>query len=166
MTTNQYKIKVYKIWYEDSPNEFYIGSTKKKNLSSRMAGHRYHCIHGNNSKLYNCMREKGINNFKYVQIAWSNVSNIDEHRQIEQSYIDTLQPTLNTIRAYCSNECSKEHRKGHRKEFYQKNKCHRICICGSKYNCGDNSDSKQHYRTKKHQEYIKLIWERLITTTN
>jgi hypothetical protein len=166
MTTNQYKIKVYKIWYEDSPNEFYIGSTKKKNLSSRMTGHRCHCRAGDNSKLYNYMREKGINDFKYVQIAWSNVSNIDEHRQIEQSYIDTLQPTLNTLRAHCSKEYSKEYLKQHKKELYQKNKCIQICICGSNYNCSNTSDRKQHYRSKKHQEHIKLIWERLIPTTD
>ena len=57
----EYTIKVYKIWYEDCPEEFYIGSTKEKHLSERMSTHRKDCRKGNTSKIYNLMREKGIN---------------------------------------------------------------------------------------------------------
>ena len=35
----QYEIKVYKIWYDDAPEDFYIGSTKLS-ISRRMVEHR------------------------------------------------------------------------------------------------------------------------------
>ena len=40
MEESKYKIKVYKIWYEDAPDEIYIGSTKESRLSNRMTWHR------------------------------------------------------------------------------------------------------------------------------
>ena len=67
-TSGEYRIKVYKIWYADCPEEFYIGSTKKKYLSERIAWHREDCRRGKGSKLYSLMREKGTNSFNYVQI--------------------------------------------------------------------------------------------------
>ena len=187
MPTTTYKIRVYKIWYEDCPEEFYVGSTKKTQLSERMGGHRKDCRKGNMSKLYTLMREKGINNFKHVQIAWANVSGIDEQRQIEQTFIDKLKPTLNTNKAFRSIKDRKaydikknqKYRKEHKeqcieysKKYHQENKEHKTnynktyrdrlkdvktCICGSEINYGRNYAKDKHYASKKHQEYGKLL---------
>ncbi len=174
MTTTLYKIRVYKIWYEDCPEEFYIGSTKETHLSERMTEHRKSCRKGKGANLYIRMREKGINEFKYVQIAWANVSSKEEQRQIEQTYIDQLKPTLNMVRAYNS----AEDRQKYQKEYWQRNdrveidrkrsreyrKSHknmRTCICGSYYNYGKSCNRTQHFQSKKHQEHVKLIWEKI-----
>ena len=168
MPTTTYKIRVYKIWYEDCPEEFYVGSTKKTQLSERMGGHRKDCRKGNMSKLYTLMREKGINNFKHVQIAWANVSGIDEQRQIEQSYIDKLKPTLNMKKSYISNEDRKTYYKTYHtdhaeisrdrsKEYRTFHKDVKTCICGSEINYGNNYHIIRHYASKKHQEYGKLL---------
>jgi hypothetical protein len=102
-----YEIKVYKIWYEDCPEEFYIGSTKM-GLSRRMAEHRSKVKSGRTSTIYSLMRTKGINNFKYVQVASCMVENIDEQRQFEQQWINELRPTLNTNRAFATEEDNKD----------------------------------------------------------
>jgi len=183
MATNQYQIKVYKIWYEDCPEEFYIGSTKKKYSSERMCWHRKDCRRGNSSKLYNLMREKGMNSFKHVQVAWSNVSNIEEQRMVEQRYLDQLKPTLNMVRAIRKetttkeynkqysqthkeqkklyNQNNKEHNSKRNKEYNERNKNMKTCICGGDYNFGFSSHRNTHYKSNKHQEHVKLIWEKL-----
>ena len=204
MTTTLYKIRVYKIWYDDCPEEFYIGSTKEKHLSERMTEHRKSCRRGKGANLYIRMREKGINEFKYVQIAWADVSSKEEQRQIEQTYMDQLKPTLNMVRAIrkegTRQEYMKEYRQQHgraeidrervrairkegtrqeyMKEYSQQHgraeidrersrayrKSHKnmkTCICGSNYNYGKSCNRTKHYQSKKHQEYVKLIWEKL-----
>jgi hypothetical protein len=95
----QYEIKVYKIWYEDAPEEFYIGSTKYDTLYKRMSDHRNKVKIGGKSKLYQLIRSKG-GGFLYSQIALCMVSCKDEQRAFEQHWIDKLHPTLNSNRAY------------------------------------------------------------------
>lgn len=109
-----YSIKIYKIWYEDTPEECYIGSTRESRLSSRMGYHRSECKRKSKSKsnLYKLMLEKGVDNFKYVQIASHLVNNRDEQLQFEQQYIDELKPSINMCRAY--GQCS---RKTYLKEY-------------------------------------------------
>ena len=102
-----YEIKVYKIWYDDCPDEFYVGSTKS-GLSKRMTDHRNKVRQGKPSTIYALMREKGLNNFKYVQVASCMVESIDEQRQFEQHWIDELKPTLNEIKAYATEEDYRE----------------------------------------------------------
>jgi hypothetical protein len=95
----QYEIKVYKIWYADAPEEFYIGSTKYDTLYKRMSDHRNKVKIGRKSKLYQLIRSKGIY-FNYSQIASCMVSCKDEQRAFEQQFIDELHPTLNSNRAH------------------------------------------------------------------
>lgn len=99
----QYEIKVYKIWYEDAPTDFYIGSTKLS-LSKRMVQHRVSARRGRTALIWQTMREKGINNFQYILIASCMVSNMDEQRAFEQQYITSLSPTLNMIKAYSTEQ--------------------------------------------------------------
>jgi hypothetical protein len=95
----QYEIKVYKIWYADAPEEFYIGSTKFDALYKRMKTHRNCGKRGDTSKLYQTIRSKVVD-FNYIQIASCMVSCKDEQRAFEQSWIDKLHPTLNNRRAH------------------------------------------------------------------
>jgi hypothetical protein len=99
----QYNVNVYKIWYDDAPDDFYIGSTKLT-LGKRMTCHRSDCRRGRNSKIYNTMREKGINAFKYVLVDSKMVTCSDEQRKFEQKYMAELKPTLNSYRAFRTRE--------------------------------------------------------------
>jgi hypothetical protein len=105
MEESKYKIKVYKIWYEDAPDEIYIGSTKESRLSNRMTWHRRDA-RGRTSKIYQTIRRKG-NDFKYCLIASCMVSCMEEQRMFEQEWIDKMKPTLNMIRAYASEDDKK-----------------------------------------------------------
>jgi hypothetical protein len=148
----QYEIKVYKIWFGDAPDDYYIGSTKQDRLSKRMKKHRDDARGGNNSKLYKLMREKRYD-FKYIQISSCMVSCFDEQRMFEQQWMDTLKPTLNTIRAYISLKHTKQNKKEYKqrpetkqqqKEYYQKPEIKQM--------------TKEYYQKpeqkKKHKDYI------------
>lgn len=103
----QYEIKVYKIWYADSPDDIYIGSTKQS-LSMRMTGHRCAANKGRASLIYNTMREKGVNDFQYVMLGSCMVSDKDGQRMYEQRYIADLRPLLNMNRAYTTDAENKQ----------------------------------------------------------
>ena len=117
----EYRINIYKIWWEDEPESFYVGSTKKRLLSERMNQHRASCRGGKTAKLFRFMREKGINSFQYVLLGWSMVSSFDEQRMVEQSYISRLNPTLNSRKAFCSTEEGKASMKEWQANNYQEN---------------------------------------------
>lgn len=97
------KYFIYKIIDKSNPNEFYIGSTTKlssrrshhkKNVNNRV-GKKYWC------KLYKYIREHGNwENFELIVLETGSCESRDEIHKIEQIYIDTLQPTLNTNRAF------------------------------------------------------------------
>ena len=115
-----YPIYIYKIFWSDC-DDFYIGSTKQK-LCRRITGHRTDCRKGNQSKLYKVMREKGTNSFQYVLISTHTVCSKDEQRQAEQQVIDELNPTLNTFRAFITEEGRKQRTKEYQKEYNEENK--------------------------------------------
>ena len=126
------------------------------------------------------MREKGMNSFKHVQVAWSHVSNIEEQRMVEQRYLDQLKPTLNMVRAYNSKEDTKkyakqyyeEHKepkepkepktsKEYTKRYTEKHRNMQTCICGVEYNYGRKYSIERHYESTKHQDHVQLIWSKL-----
>ena len=147
-------LKVYKIYnyVDENDDEFYIGSTKQKHLCNRWGNHVSCCKKGLNRKLYNHMREKGIENFKCIQIHSEEINDkdVDAQKAIEQKYIDELKPTLNLnnakgwcdvavdkartmktideLRRYNSDaekkivEYGKEYHKTYGSEYYLKNK--------------------------------------------
>ena len=92
-------VKVYKIFnhVDETDKEFYVGSTKQKYLANRWGNHTSCCKKGLNRKLYNHMREKGIENFKCIQLHSEEIDDkdIDTQRALEQKYVDELKPTLN-----------------------------------------------------------------------
>ena len=116
-----YEIKVYKIWYSDAPDVIYVGSTKHDRLSKRMKQHRFDAVSGP-SLIYQTMREKGVNNFEYCMLGSCMVSNKDEQRMFEQSYIDRLKPTLNMIKAYSTEDDYKQQQKKYHQRPEQRQK--------------------------------------------
>ena len=136
-----YEIKAYKIWYEDEPEQFYIGSTKR-NLSVRMGDHRRGAKFGKAYRLYDVMRAKGVNSFKYVMLGSCLVSNMDQQRMYEQKYIDMLKPTLNSIRAW-------DHLNEDRSEYMKRYRAVKFpCVC-----CGKSYRKDtllEHNKNKKH----------------
>lgn len=93
-------VKIYKIFnsVDETDKEFYIGCTKQKYLCKRWGHHRHVCRKGMNRKLYNHMREQGLENFKCIQIHTEDIDgeDIDKQRALEQKYVDEMKPTLNT----------------------------------------------------------------------
>ena len=143
-----YKVNAYKIYWEDEPENSYIGSTQKT-LSGRAGQHRTTAKLGATSRLYTTMREKGLNTFKYVMLGSCMVSNMDEQRMFEQTYIDKLKPKLNQMSAYKKNGKPQTITTALDDEIYRQN--HRICECGGHYVV---SRSKQHFATQKRKEYM------------
>jgi hypothetical protein len=162
-----YEIKVYKIWYDDEPENFYIGSTKYRQLAKRMGYHRGQVNLGKTSKLYTTIREKGINNFRYVQIASCMVNNFDEQRMFEQHYLELLKPTLNMIRAFATEEDKKADRQLYRQKPENKEKqklYHQTPEIKEKQKAYNNRPEvkeriKESYRTPEYKEKKKKYRE-------
>ena len=141
-----YEIKAYKIWYDDEPDQFYIGSTKR-NLSVRMGDHRRSAKFGKAYHLYDVMRTKGVNTFKYVMLGSAIVRNKDEQMMYEQKHIDMLKPTLNSKRAW-------DNLNGDRSEYMKNYRSIKFpCVyCGKSYR---KDTLLEHNKTKKHlQNFI------------
>ena len=137
---SEYEVKIYKIWYADSPNEIYVGSTKR-NLAQRMGDHRRHAKSGIPYKVYTIMREKGINNFEYVMLDSKLVRNRDEQMAFEQKYLDKLKPTLNSCRAVKNGDTRMLYFRERRKNKYYCNCCDISVVGGT---------GSAHNKGKKH----------------
>ena len=142
-----YEVKVYKIWWEDEPEEFYIGATKEKGLSYRMRNHRCRARKGGSSRIHSTMRRKGFD-FKYIQLASCEVSNKDESNSFEQQWINKLKPTLNMQNAHGLDAKGKRKKRGlmdrmEAKELIPEIKCD---ICGETFTlfCDLNEHKKTH----------------------
>ncbi len=116
---------IYKIEVE---GELYIGSTKEKYLSKRQYCHNCNLNNpkniGYNSYLYRFCREK-----KVEKIICELIEEVDdtELKILEQGFINLLEPTLNTIRAYRTEEERLEYKLLDRKK--QNNKKSKCPIC-------------------------------------
>lgn len=93
---------IYKIYQEDSPEIFYIGSTN--NFSSRKSSHKKYCINKVSKKykypLYQYIRALGgWEKFNMVVILEYPCKTKGEGLQKEQEMIDLLKPNLNAIKA-------------------------------------------------------------------
>ena len=110
---------IYKI---EICNEIYIGSTIQR-LSNRRTKHNSNLKDINkNCKLYETCRTNNINNITLIEIEKVKINNKKELNIIEQKYINELQPTLNTYRAYMTEEERIEQHKECDKNKYLKNK--------------------------------------------
>ena len=110
---SSYEIKVYKIYFDEC-DDFYIGSTKTA-LSNRMTQHRAAVRKGSTCRVHNFIRSKNMN-FNYILVRTCMVSNKDQQRQFEQLVISEMNPNLNKIRAYATEEQHREYQKEYRNE--------------------------------------------------
>mgnify|MGYP003650311726 FL=1 len=104
---------IYKI---EIGEDFYIGSTETT-LKIREKRHN-NDLKWRNQKLQKFCKENNINKITLIELEKVKIENKLELRIIEQDYINKLQPSLNSQRAYIS----KEERKEYKKEYYENNK--------------------------------------------
>lgn len=109
--------KIYKITPHNQ-SEFYIGSTM--DMRARETTHRTDIENGK-SLLYNKIRE--CDGFYMTLLYEYECENKTELKQEEQRAIDKLKPTLNMVRAYCSEEDRILYSYNHRTERI-------VCECG------------------------------------
>jgi hypothetical protein len=97
---------IYKI---EIDNQIYIGSTKNKYLSNRQGQHNQ-CLNNPNSKDYNLPLYRFCREKKVKKIICELIETVDDTELIllEQEYINMLEPSLNTNRAYRTEEELKE----------------------------------------------------------
>ena len=87
-------------------------------------------------------------------------NNPEKYKEIQKKHYDTHKETCNKI----SKEYHQLHKVeiSHRKKVYHESKKElKTCLCGSLYNYGIISKRHRHYRSIKHQDHIKLIYEKL-----
>lgn len=142
---------VYKIKHIESDN-CYIGSTK--NLNLRIQRHRANLKAKDKKhfKLYTFINENGgFENFDISILA--SIDNVDiddicKKEQLEQKYIDKIQPTLNNRNAYLTKE-----RKTELVKEYNKNYGNQIitCVCGSLFK---HKNKSKHIKTIRHKDFI------------
>ena len=115
---------IYKI---EICNEIYIGSTIEK-INIRQKNHN-HDLKRKNQKLQIFCRENNINKITLIELEKIKVNNKKELKIIEQEYINKLKPTLNTHRAYRTEEeiknrgkIYKQNNKEKIQEYYENNK--------------------------------------------
>jgi len=171
---------VYKISFEDNDN-FYIGTT-----CNFIRRRKEHTSRGNNdlytTKLYSFLNDNKI--FKMDILFNCDGMTEDERYKLEKEQIELLKPTLNLmnnnkeyklkkLKEYRSNfyksqdakNKQQEYRNNNKDEIKKRNKIYRdnnkdkrsevsTCNCGSTYQSYQKS---RHIKTKKHQNYLKLI---------
>jgi len=145
----------YQIVCNDSNiTETYIGSTK--NLKDRKTSHKCHCINLDskkyNYKIYKFIRDNGgWFNWKFVILDTKECIDKYEAYEIEQSYINELKSTLNTISPYSGltkKEYEIKYRQDHKEKILQqKNKPYCCNICGGHYTYINRS---RHFKSPKH----------------
>ena len=96
------KCYIYKIQDNNNKDQFYIGSTL--NLSRRKSHHKKN-VKNKVGKLYWCKlyvyirNNGGWDNFTFNKIDEVEIILLTEKTEYEQSIIDELKPTLNSIKA-------------------------------------------------------------------
>ena len=165
------KGKIYSIKYEDKI--VYIGSTTSA-LNKRMQGHRGDSKRMN-TKFYNFMNEKGLDNFKIKLIEDYSCNSKKELLERETYYQRLYPDRYNTLLALLSKEelkiqkakNDKKYREKDKEETKQRdrkknakynNKCKENGILDYTCECGTHLNTKsgvsRHKKTKKHLDFI------------
>ena len=102
MPINYQRSKIYRIYSDLDELEGceYIGSTAKLTLAQRMTGHRADAKRGKTSRLYQLMRQYGIENFSIELVEQYPCNSKDELRQRENQVIRERRPVWNTNAAF------------------------------------------------------------------
>jgi|TARA_R110000796_G_scaffold116314_2_gene228792 hypothetical protein len=103
---------IYKI---EINNEIYIGSTKQKYLSDRQSGHNQ-ALRNQKCREYNSHIYKYCRTHNIEKIICELIEEVDdtELKILEQEYIKMLEPSLNTYRAYRTEEEVIQYAKGNK----------------------------------------------------
>ena len=90
------KFTIYKIYNDSDPddNNIYIGSTTRS-LYYRWSSHKTKCRQGIGYRVHEYMREKGLENFKCVELHSETTDDPEAQKRCEQLYVDALNPSLN-----------------------------------------------------------------------
>ena len=178
MATYDYTFYMIQSIHEPSTYN-YVGSSK--NMPARIGIHKSRCFDETcKSKVYETIRlNGGWNAFEFIELEYHNMTEEGAHEH-EQRLIDSIEPTLNTIKAwtgltkeeycqqYCKenkikrNETCKQYRihnkdqiKQYENQYRQDNKERyqekHNCECGGKYTTQSKS---KHFKTEKHQLWI------------
>lgn len=115
--------KIYKLVLKggDELNDMYIGSTCRP-LCKRMSDHRSNARVGKTSKVYQWMRDVGIENIEIVLVANCPCENYEQQLQHERRYVDEMQPSQNMLSPYISREECLAEKRDYNKEYYGQNK--------------------------------------------
>ena len=96
--------KVYRLSAgSDGSGEIYVGATTARWLCRRMAVHRQEARCGNQSKVYQYMREVGIQNFHIDLLEPCPCENVDQLNEREEYWRKKLGAKLNSQRAVGKN---------------------------------------------------------------
>jgi len=168
------KAIIYKIEHMDKSELLYVGSTT--DFTKRKYHHKSDCYNENkkqyNCKLYKMIRENGgFNEFKIMIICEFPCNNKIELIIEEEKHRKELQASLNSCRAFRSNEENIIHKKEYHQEYYEtikeliKEKVNKYkknnkelikekitCDCGSIFRKGNKL---RHEKSKKHCQFIQ-----------
>ncbi len=177
--------KIYKI-VSDSTDDVYVGSTTKKYLCNRMAGHRDHYKkwqQGNFSFItsFEILKHGDAKIFLLEKYPCNSKEELDSR---ERWYIDNTENCINknkpgrTIKAWRKenenilrlkekiyreknkdriNDYLKHYRNKNRDKIHEKSNQKHTCVCGNNYTQGNK---KRHLRSAKHQKWWdeQKIW--------
>lgn len=157
----QKEVRVYKIWWKDEPDIIYVGCTEQT-LAQRMRGHRSAArAEKVNTRIYQHMREKGITTFKYTLLEYARVQ-CELKGQLEQKWIDKLQPSLNTnYKVYVTKDEVKQYSADYYIKYRKrmKGKTFRCVCCDQTYSLlGKNKHLKTQKHYKNYEEYMKGLY--------
>jgi len=154
-------VSVYEIFNntDEYDENTYIGSTT--NIKYRMSRHKTACKKNTSYKVYNYIREHGgWDCFSYIILEVKIVNSQSEQFELEQSHIDSSEPTLNSIKSFATPEQKKQRKrewtienkdkiKQQQKEYNERNKEH-MALKKKEY----NERNKEHLALKK-KEYAE-----------
>ena len=135
---------VYKMWHEDDPTQFYVGSTTRT-LQLRLEYHLEDLVKYPDRKLYKYLQGKDVSKIQIVELERIPFQSVPALRLREDYYIHTLKPSLNCIRAVLDVEKQKTTRakwKSENKEYlvqyakddYEAKKEHKKALAKAYYN--------------------------------
>jgi len=150
------KSLIYKIVSLDPEiTDCYVGSTL--NFKQRKASHKNNCNNSSqkayNFNVYKFIREHGgWENFQMLQIEEFPCNTNHELALQERFHLEQLKATLNKrVPSRPFSEYSALHYQNNRAKITEWQKEKHACPCGG---CYTNCSKSQHFKTKKHQDYL------------
>lgn len=145
--------KIYHLYF-DGFEESYVGLTK--NFKQRKSLHLQSCSNPSkqNVKLYKFINQNNLKNLiKYQILDEFKCDSIQEAKEIERSYIETIEPSLNSL---LPNRTQKEYFEKFKSEIYSRRNIKNL----TKREQYKKKSLKYYYdnkeeRNKKHREYLK-----------